>query len=310
MRRLSTLPRRGWLLAALGAAVLLVALLAWLRDSSLVAVDEVSVKGASGPDAPRIEAALRSAARGMTTLHVRRDELLDAVDSFPTVHDLEVDSDFPDALRITVIEREPVAVVGEADDRVPVTAGGTVLKGATAPDDLPHIADANSDRLLELLAAAPRPLLRRAKRAFAGPRGLTVEMAEGPVVYFGSAADLEAKWAAAARVLADPAAEGATYVDVRVPERSAAGGLAPITGDEADPSEAPADPLAPGATPEPPAGTDPAAAAGDPAAAGTDPAAAGTAAADPAAAGTATAPAGAATATTDAATATTDAGVP
>jgi cell division protein FtsQ len=242
MRRLSTLPRRGWLLAAAGAIVLLAALGMWLRDSTLVAVDEVTITGASGPDAPRIEARLRSVARDMTTLHIREDELRQAVDGFPTVGDLHVEGDFPDAMRIEVVEREPVAVVTEGEDRMPVTAGGTVLRGATAPDDLPHIDDADDERVLELLGAAPRPLLRRAERAFAGDRGLTVRMAEGPVVYFGTAGALAAKWAAAARVLADPAAEGATYVDVRVPERSAAGGLAPLE------DEQPEEELAPGAT--------------------------------------------------------------
>src|SRR5687767_3870244 len=140
MRRLS-IPRRGWLPAAVGVLILLVAGLAWLRDSPLVAVDEVAVTGASGPDARRIEDALRAVARDMTTLHVKEDELRQAVDSFPTVGDLEIDSDFPDALRIEVIEREPVAVVGAGDHRVPITAGGTILRGATAPDDLPLIDD-------------------------------------------------------------------------------------------------------------------------------------------------------------------------
>src|SRR5688500_11534088 len=228
MRRLSTLPRRGWLLAAVGALVLLVAAAFWLRDSPLVAVDNVTITGASGPDAPKIEAALRSVARDMTTLHIREEELRQAVETFPTVGDLEVHGDFPDALRIEVIEREPVAVVGEGDERMPVTAGGTVLRGATAPDDLPTVEDEDADEVLELLGAAPRPLLRRAERAFAGDRGLTVRMADGPVLYFGTDEDLEAKWAAAARVLADPTAEGATYVDVRVPGRTAAGGVAPV----------------------------------------------------------------------------------
>ncbi|HEX8083118.1 MAG TPA: cell division protein FtsQ/DivIB [Solirubrobacteraceae bacterium] len=245
MRRLSTLPRRGWLLAAAGAVVLLVAAGFWLRDSSLVAVDEVTITGASGPDAPKIEAALRAVARDMTTLHIREDELRQAVESFPTVGDLKVEGDFPDALRIEVVEREPVAVVREGEARLPVTAGGTVLRGATAPDDLPMIDDKDADDVLELLGAAPKPLLRRAERAFSGPRGLTVRMADGPDLYFGTAADLERKWAAAARVLADPTAEGATYVDVRVPARSAAGGLAPIDDEE---DEATAEELAPGAT--------------------------------------------------------------
>src|SRR5918997_4443648 len=106
MRRLSTLPPRGWLLAAAGILALLVAGFFWVRDSSLVAVNDVTITGASGPDAPRIESTLRSVARDMTTMHVRQDELEEAVDGFPTVSDLRVQTDFPDAVRIEVIERE------------------------------------------------------------------------------------------------------------------------------------------------------------------------------------------------------------
>ncbi|HEV2999402.1 MAG TPA: FtsQ-type POTRA domain-containing protein [Solirubrobacteraceae bacterium] len=280
MRRLSTVPRSGWLIAAACAVAVLVAAGLWLRDSPLVEVSDVAITGASGPDAPKIEAALRSAAREMTTLNVHEDELRDAVAAFPTVGDLEVRRDFPHGLRIEVVEREPVAVVGEGDDRMPVTAGGDVLRGATAPDDLPLIDDSRDERVLELLATAPRPLLRRAERAFNGERGLTVRMAEGPTLYFGTATELAAKWAAAARVLADPTAEGATYVDVRVPERTAAGGLAPVADeeDEAEPGVTGATPATaaapPAATPVQPAtaatttpATDPAATAANPGAA-------------------------------------------
>ena len=257
MRRLSTLPPRGWLLAAAGILAVLVAGFFWLRESSLVGVENVSITGASGPDAPRIEAALRSVARDMTTLNVQQDELEEAVEPFPTVADLRLESDFPHGLRIEVIEREPVAIIQQGDHRMPVLAGGTVLRGATAPDDLPQIDEERPEHVLDLLGAAPRPLLRRAERAFAGPKGLTVRMAEGPVLYFGGPEDLQAKWAAAARVLADPTAEGATYVDVRVPQRTAAGGLAPIedatdedvapgatTGEPAPGAALPADPAA------------------------------------------------------------------
>ena len=52
MRRLS-FPRRAWLPAAVGVLALLVAGYFWLRDSSLVAVDDVTITGASGPDAPQ-----------------------------------------------------------------------------------------------------------------------------------------------------------------------------------------------------------------------------------------------------------------
>ena len=46
---------------------------------------------------------------------------------------------------------------------------------------------------------------------------------------FGTRDDAAVKWAAAARVLAEPDAAGATYLDLRVPGRVAAGGLGPIT---------------------------------------------------------------------------------
>ena len=51
----------------------------------------------------------------------------------------------------------------------------------------------------------------------------------GPELYFGDADRVTAKWAAAARVLADASSKGATYVDVRLPERPVAGGVAPDT---------------------------------------------------------------------------------
>src|SRR4051794_29332569 len=80
----------------------LVAAWAWLRDSRLVAVERVTVTGVSGPDAARVRDALESAATGMTTLHVRRDELRTAVDPFPAVLGVRTDADFPHGLRIAV----------------------------------------------------------------------------------------------------------------------------------------------------------------------------------------------------------------
>jgi len=48
-------------------------------------------------------------------------------------------------------------------------------------------------------------------------------MRGGLLVYFGDAARPHAKWTALARVLADPSSAGASYIDVRLPERPAAG---------------------------------------------------------------------------------------
>jgi cell division protein FtsQ len=52
-----------------------------------------------------------------------------------------------------------------------------------------------------------------------------VELRRGPELVFGDPTRARAKWAAAARVLAEPSAKGAVYLDIRVPERVAAGGV-------------------------------------------------------------------------------------
>ena len=54
---------------------------------------------------------------------------------------------------------------------------------------------------------------------------MVVRVKDGPELLFGTATAIAAKWAAAARVLADREAAGAKYVDVRIPGRPVAGGL-------------------------------------------------------------------------------------
>jgi len=54
-------------------------------------------------------------------------------------------------------------------------------------------------------------------------------MRGGPQILFGDDQRPRAKWVAAARVLSDESSAGATYVDVRLPERPAAGGFATTT---------------------------------------------------------------------------------
>ena len=129
-----SLPRRPSARAA-GACACVLALLAggwlWLRDSRLVAVDQVSVTGLSGSEAPRVRAALEGAARDMTTLHVRSDQLRTAVEPFPAVMAVDAHADFPHRLRIVVHEHVAVAALAAGTDRVPVAADGTLLRGSS-----------------------------------------------------------------------------------------------------------------------------------------------------------------------------------
>jgi cell division protein FtsQ len=73
---------------------------------------------------------------------------------------------------------------------------------------------------------------------YVGDRGWTLPLRDGPTLYFGGSERLAAKWAAAAIVLANRTSAGATYLDLRLPERPAAGGLEPLPEEPADPPAA------------------------------------------------------------------------
>jgi cell division protein FtsQ len=220
----------------------------WLRESSLVEVREVEITGVSASEGEGVKAALASAASEMTTLHVREDALRHAIGRYSSVADLKVKTDFPHRLTIQVIEREPVAALAaNGARRVPVTGSGVLLRGVTAGRDLPSInleqppagprvTDRRLLRALAVAGGAPEELRQRADRLELGSRGVVVKLDDGPDLIFGTDAEVDAKWVAAARVLAETSAGGATYLDLRIPGRVAAGGLAPIVPPEADPN--------------------------------------------------------------------------
>lgn len=237
MPRVRTLPRPSravvWALAILA---LVIAGGMWLRDSSLVAVKKVTVTGLTGPQAGRITAQLEAAARDMTTLHVRGDQLRAVTEPYAVVKDLRVSTDFPHGLKIDVIENTPVAAISVNGAKTPVAADGKIIRGASQ-NDLPivplkvaptgaSVADGTARHAIAALAAAPEALRARVTRASTThDGGLTLELRDGPDLRFGGADRLAAKWAAAAAILSSGQAAGATYLDLRYPERSAAGGL-------------------------------------------------------------------------------------
>jgi cell division protein FtsQ len=234
VRSVPRLPRAAvWALALLA---LLIAGGLWLRDSSLVAVQKVTVIGLTGPETERVTSQLEAAAKDMTTLHVRGDQLRSVVEPYPVVKDLRVATDFPHGLKITVVENTPVAIVVADGAKTPVAADGRLLRGAdqralpvvplSAPPGGDHVVDHTARQAIAALAAAPTALRDRVLRASSTRQGgLTLVLLNGPDLRFGGADRLAAKWAAAAAVLADTESRGATYLDLRYPERPAAGGL-------------------------------------------------------------------------------------
>jgi hypothetical protein len=118
-----------------------------------------------------------------------------------------------------------------------VASDGTVLRGLPVQGSLPTIeaeggiegerlADQDAIRAARVAGAAPTVLQRRIDEVRErGSRGLVATLKDGPELIFGDATRLRAKWVAAARVLSSRAAEGASYIDLRLPGRPAAGGL-------------------------------------------------------------------------------------
>jgi len=235
--RLPRLPRSSWrrLAAALAVAALLVGGFFWLRDSSLVRVTQVRVSGADGFGAAAVRSALDAAARDMTTLNVDESVLRAAVARYPLVRDVQATAHPPHGLEIRVVERVPVGVFRAGSVPVVVADDGVLLRGVPAdglaeigtrvPPGGARVGDRKTAVKVAVLVEAPPRLRARIARVTLGRHGLQARLHSGLVIRLGDGRDLAAKWTAARRVMRDPAAATATYIDVRIAERPVAGGL-------------------------------------------------------------------------------------
>jgi len=223
------------IVSLLVAAALLLGGWVWFRDSSLVAVERVTVTGASGLGAPAVLSSLTGAAQQMTTLNVDRGALNAAVERFPLVKSISVTTKFPDGMSIVVRERRPVASLVGPAGALTVAADGVILTGipsaglpviaVTSPVSGPRVVDPATASAVDLVALAPRALRAQIAEVTAADDGFGVRLRSGTLLRFGDASRLAAKWVAAERVLRDPQAVGAAYIDLSIPERPASGAL-------------------------------------------------------------------------------------
>lgn len=221
------------LLGALAVAVLLVPGYFLLRGSSLVEVERVNVTGLTGAQAAQVRQAIEDAAMGQSTMNVDASRIREAVRPFAVVAGVSVKADLPHTLDVAVRQYVPVGALTVGNRRIAVASDGTVLEGtltrglpevpASAPPGGRRVAGARELGLIRLLGAAPASLRGRVTSVSLGAYGLVARLRDGPDLRFGPGQRLQAKWIAAARVLADSTSRGAAYVDLRVPERPAAG---------------------------------------------------------------------------------------
>ncbi|MDP9228924.1 MAG: FtsQ-type POTRA domain-containing protein [Actinomycetota bacterium] len=225
--------RRRLLALAVLTLVLVLGYTLWLRDSSLFAVDEVKVEGAT-TNQEQITAALEQTLDGMTTLHIRDDELRDAVAGFPTVASIRADASLMHSVTITITERLPVATVDAGGEQLVVSAEGYVLTGISAEGALPPIEAAVEGARLDpdgasqaaIVGAAPAELRERINSGSWDPErgGVVIDLEGAPELRFGDADRAETKWRALVTVLSDEKLGAPAYVDVSVPERPVAAG--------------------------------------------------------------------------------------
>ncbi len=223
--------RNRLIVALLVVAALVAGYMLWFRDSSVVAIEDVTVTGANV--GPGVEEQLTAAATGLSTLHLDRGAIEEAVADDPSVIALKIETDFPHGVTIDVESRTPAGWV-DADDGTLLAADGTVLAtGIDRPDGIAEIAgdEASGDRAAgeelaaaRVLGAVPGPLQAQvAKASVDEDHGVVAELNGGIELRFGSPGNADQKWQAAAAVLADPNLTSATYIDLSVPSRPVVG---------------------------------------------------------------------------------------
>jgi cell division protein FtsQ len=227
--------RRRLLAAAVILLVIYGGYMLWFRDLSLFAINDVTVKGATTNER-EIRSAVEEVAGDMTTLHIKDDELRDAVARFPTVASVGASTSFPHGLEVTVTERLPVAFIQISGQQTAVSADGYLLAGADFDAKaLPRIegAAAHGVRLdtdaaaqAAILGATPGPLRNHITASTWDDQrgGVVVDLKNGPEVRFGDGSRPQDKWQAAVAVLSSNDRGSPSYLDVSVPDRPVSGG--------------------------------------------------------------------------------------
>jgi cell division protein FtsQ len=169
---------------------------------------------------------------GTPLLRVDVDAAEARVAALPQVASAEVTRGWPNSVVVTVVERVPVAIVGEPGRRSLIDADGvlfdTVTGGTPAgvvPLDVaaPGPDDASTRAALAAVVALPRDVREEvAGVAATSAEDVSLTLVDGTVVRWGGAEESEAKAAALGALmeqLAAGALEPAETVDVSAPDK-------------------------------------------------------------------------------------------
>jgi cell division protein FtsQ len=229
----TTLPRRGTLRrrhVRLGVAIAVLVALGWaLLAGPLLAVRTVQVDGAGALPADLIRESA-GVEVGLPLLRVDVDAAEERVRRLPQVASAEVARGWPSSVVITVVERVPVAIVGEPGRRSLVDAEGVLfdsVTGSAPPGVVPlDVASPSSDDPatmagLAAVSALPAEVRGDVVRAAAtSAEDISLTLADGTTVRWGDAQRSTAKAAALAGLLEQIGSgllEPALTIDVSTP---------------------------------------------------------------------------------------------
>jgi cell division protein FtsQ len=222
--------RRRRSLRLAGGVLLLAAALWFLWAGPVLAVGTVQVDGAGTLSAEEVRKAAGIDA-GIPLLRVDVEDVEARVARLPQIASVEVSRGWPRSVVITVVERVPVAVVGEAGRRSLVDADGVLfdtITGAAPPGVVPlDVAfpgpgDAATMAALEALVALPGEVRDDVDgAAVAGPEDITLTLTDGTLVHWGGPAESATK-ASVLTALLDRVADGdlepAGVIDLSTPD--------------------------------------------------------------------------------------------
>lgn len=208
------------------------------RTSSLFAVEQVRVEGATPALARKVREAL-SPSLGTSLIALDGAAVVGRVEQLPEVRSAVYDRAFPHTLVVTVRRERPAAVLRRGSESWLVSARGRVIRPLRRRDHprLPRVwvprgtpvapgAVLAGAGILRAAGAAAvlldEPLPRRVTAVRAGEGDLAFRLAGGLELRLGDPSELRLKLAVAREVL--PLVEpGTLYLDLSVPERPVAG---------------------------------------------------------------------------------------
>jgi cell division protein FtsQ len=225
-RRLRVLIVVGVVLALFG--------LAWgISVSPLLDVDHLQVQGLHRVTAAAVEDA-GGIHHGDAMAWLDPSRAVRSIEALPFVRRATVTREWPDTVRVTVVERRPVAWIAGPAGKVVVDGTGRVLESvADAPPGMPQLLGTN---VVPVTGATISPaggahvaagltglLVVGTRSVTMTPAGVTLQLANGPEIRMGSADRVAVKLRAALAVVAATAGTEVHYVDVSVPTNPVAG---------------------------------------------------------------------------------------